>query len=437
LPDGTYWLQEHVIGRYNYTVACGTGADAVQASVAVDWTGTPTVSVSAPDGAVRGSTFSVSYKTNVVPCTASGGDPGDNWSGQFQDAFGYVTVLAQTTGTRTYTITCGSGAQTVTASTSVNVVPSTPQVTLTADKTGQLTGVPVTLTWSSNVSPCVQSGGSPGDGWGGSFGSAGSAAVTETSASIYVFLVVCGTGSLTASASTFVQYADVAAPMLTASKSEALVGESITLTWASTDGSACLATGGTGVDGWYGNRAASGSMDVRESYAGMSSFVLACGRSLPATVQVQIDLPPTPLSPSVGLTASAGTVQVGDPFTLTWTASNAQSCGASGGAANDGWAGTLAATGGSVTIREPIDARYSYVVTCFGASGATVGAVANVLVYQPMTTTSPSPATSSSSGGGGGGGGAMGPVDVAFFSALALCGFVRRRRIAAQRSVVD
>jgi hypothetical protein len=171
----------------------------------------------------------------------------------------------------------------------------------------------------------------------------------------------------------------------------------------------------------------------------MFSFVLACGRSLPATVQVQVDVPPTPFSPSVGLTASTGTVQVGDPFTLTWTASNAQSCGASGGAPNDGWAGTLAATGGSMTIREPIDARYSYVITCFGASGASVGAVANVLVYQPTSTTSqsPSPATGSSSGGGGGGGGAMGPIDVAFFSALALCGFLRRRRIAAQRSAVD
>jgi hypothetical protein len=432
-PSAMFDEQELVIGPYDYTVSCGAGANAVQGTVTVDWTGTPGASVNGPDGAVRGSTFTVEYSSNVVPCTASGGEPGDNWTGQFQDGYRYISVTEQTVGTKTYTITCGSGAQTVTASASVNVISNAPQVTLTADKSAQVVAVPVTLTWSSNVSPCVLSGGSPGDGWSGSFGSSGSVAVTETSAYSYFFTIWCGTGSLKASASTFVTFANALPPMLSASKTEALVGETFTLTWASTDGSTCATTGGNGSDGWQGNLPSSGSLDVRESYTGTMTFGLVCGGSLPATVYVKIDPaatgPDPSLPPTVQLAASTGSAKVGEDFTLTWTVSNAQSCTASAGAANDGWTGALAANGGSMTIREAMVAQYTYDITCFGANGTMSAAVAAVSVYQPT-----SDGASSSSGGGGGG--SMGPIDVAFFSALALCGFLRRRRVAAQRSAV-
>lgn len=436
-PYATFDLQESVIGQYDYTVACGSGADAVQASVTVDWTGTPAASVTAPDGAVRGSTFTVAYFSNVVPCTASGGEAGDNWPGQFQTGSRFLSVTAQTVGTKTYTITCGSGAQTVTASASVNVVADAPKVTLTADKSVQVVGVPVTLTWSSNVSPCVLSGGSPGDGWSGSFASSGSVMATETSANLFYFAVSCGSGSLTAYVSTSVTYAYALAPMLTASKTEALVGETITLSWASTDGSPCVTQRGNGNDGWAGDLPPSGSLDVRESYPGVMTFGLVCGRSLPATVYVKIDAPPTgpdpSLPPTVRLTAP-GSAKVGEDFTLTWTASNAQSCTASGGNANDGWTGALAASGGSMTIREPTDAHYTYAITCFGANGTMAAAVADVFVDQPLGTTSPAPSDGSTGSSGGGGGGAMGPIDVAFFLAAALGGLWDRRRRAALRS---
>jgi len=399
--------------------------------VTVDWTGTPSVSISAPSRAVRGSAFDVVFFTNVVPCTASGGEQGDSWTGQFADANEVISVVEQTAGTKTYTITCGSGAQTVTASTSVDILAAAPQVTLTPAYSEPIVGTPVTLTWSSNMSPCVLGGGRAGDGWTGTFGSAGSLTVTETTPDVYVFFVTCGTYPLTAAATASVKYGFVPAPTLTASKTEVGVGESITLTWASADGSTCTATGGSSGDGWQGNRGAGGSVDVREPLAGTVLFVLVCGQSFPASLTIKIDPPQTAdpsFPPIVQLTANPTTAQVNDPITLTWTTTpNTQTCTASGGSADDGWNGPLSKDGGSETLRETLARRYEFGITCQAGYGASASATVVVIVNPATTTPSPTPSTSS----GGGGGGAMGPIDVAFFLALFVCALWQRRRPAS------
>ena len=115
-------------------------------------------------------------------------------------------MIEQTAGTRTYAVVCGSGALGE-RQVDVEVVADAPLVTLTADSTAQVTGRPVTLTWSSNMSPCVPRGGRPGDGWSGSFGSAGAVTVTEEVAGAHFFAITCGTGSLTARESVWVTYA--------------------------------------------------------------------------------------------------------------------------------------------------------------------------------------------------------------------------------------
>jgi hypothetical protein len=433
-PQGSWRVQQAVIGQYDYTVTCGSGGTAAQATTSVSWTGTPSVQVHAPSDAVRGSTFFVGYSSTVVPCDASGGTPGDNWTGHFGDGDGSALVVEQTAGTQTYTITCGSGDQTVTASANVDILSDAPYVTLKPDKIGQVIGAPVTITWQSNVSPCTASFGRPGDGWTGTFPGSGSLTVTETSLGVVEFWMSCGT-DVVAGADAYVQWANVPPPLLTVSKTEALVGEVITLTWSSVDGSACNAIEGFSGDGWEGAKAASGSLDVREPMNGTWYFVLSCGQSAPAGVVVKIDAP----DPSMfRLVADPTSVVAGQPVTLTWSATVGGACMASGGTGDDGWSGFLPAIGGSKTVQPNRAGRYTYTVKCSSSFSTTLlVANADVIVSQTMTTSASTPSdggnslsTSNNSGGGSGGGGAMGPVDIAFFLVAALAGFYRRRRLA-------
>jgi hypothetical protein len=428
LPHAMFALQASVIGQYVYTVKCGTGADVVQASTTVSWTGTPQVTMDGATDAVRGSNFSVSYFSNILPCTTSGGIAGDEWAGQqFKDTGQYISIVEQSVGTPTFTVTCGSGGQTAMASRSVNIVAEAPRVALTPDKEVQLKGQPITLTWSSNASPCHLAGGRSGDGWVGNVASSGSMSVTEPASGSYYFSVTCGTGALAATASTVLVYSDFAPPMLTASQGQSPRGQNVTLSWASADGSACVATGGSPTDGWAGNRAASGSVDVKGSSSGYTFFYISCGPSPTVNARVVFFDPPT-----VKLIAGTSSAPVGEGVALTWGVTYADSCTAAGGNQTDGWVGNLSAFGGTKVIQETASGTYVYSISCVGFSNITASANVSVTMNPapPPPTTPPagSGSNGSSSGEAGGGGGAVGPIDIAFYLALGL--FVWRQRRA-------
>ncbi|HEU4617580.1 MAG TPA: hypothetical protein VFV10_06035 [Gammaproteobacteria bacterium] len=415
-----------VIGQYVYTVTCGSDDNIAQASTTVNWTGTPSVTLfGLPTGAVAGSAFSVSYDSNVLPCTRTGGTAGDGWAGTSNRTFSSIQVREPSAGTVAFTVTCGSGSLTATDSATVPIVEAL-QVALTADISGQLTGQPVTLTWTSTTSPCLRTGGYGNDGWSGSSPDAsGSITVTEQAPGTYYFYIACGAGSLTGRATEIVTYAAVAAPTLTADKTHVTVGETITLTWASADGSACNANGGGPSDGWRGNRPATGSVELTETFSGDWDFTLLCAGSLPATVRVTVDPapPPVPL-PVVHLTSGRTSVAMNEPFTLDWAVSYATSCTAGGGSGADGWAGDLDETGGSRDIVETTVGIYDYSVTCIGADGRSATDHLGMAVASQAPSASPS---AGGGGGGGGGGGAIGPFELALFSILGLLG---RRRLA-------
>jgi lysyl endopeptidase len=409
-PSGSLETEAYVIGEYVFSVTCGSGADVAHGSTAVRWTGTPSVQINAPSAVMRGELFTVSYTTNVVPCTWSGGSTRADWPGSSNASHRAVQLREDNGGTVTYTMTCGSGAQTASASVNVDVV----AVTLTADPKGQLTGQPVTLTWSSSISPCVPSGGRPGDGWTDSYGTAGSVTVTEPAAGAYVFSITCGTGSFTARASADVTYADVAAPVLTASRTRATIGDAIRFTWSSADGSACFASSSS--VGWAGDRAPAGTAEVRLATLGRAYYRLRCGQSLEASVAIDA-YPLGPLQgqppPTVHLTPSASSLTLGEPLTLTWTASNAEFCTVAGGQTG-GWSGDLA-TDGSVTLTHASSGTFIHAITCYALGGTRAHASASVVVNQPAP-----PPTSPPADSGGGGGGAMGALDGAFLLVLGL-----------------
>ena len=427
-PHASTFDARSALGQYTYTVACGTGTNTAQASTSVTYTGSPRLSVfPGPYLPIAGFIFLVQYQSNLAPCVFSGGTPGDGWSGSTIAPNGNVNVIEATGGTYTYSITCGTGGQMLQAHTDVTVAAAAPKVTVTADKSPQSLNLPVTLTWSSNVSPCIATGGQPGDGWTGTMASSGAQVVTESSRNLVSYGLNCGASPAQASAFVSVNWLTNLAPTLTANATTASVGQSITLTWASSDGSACSAYGGAN-DGWGASRAASGSFDLRESVVGTYTFWIGCGDSPPSSVVVSFTAPPPvtpPTTPPAGvqLTTSTTTVTVGTPVTLTWTTTNATTCSTGGGTSADGWIGNVSPGGGSQKVSEQSMGVFNYTVTCAGAgdsplAGATVTVTVNAA--PPVTVTA-------SSGGGGG----LGWLEIALLGALVELG---RRRHPLKRS---
>jgi hypothetical protein len=129
-----------------------------------------------------------------------------------------------------------------------------PTVTLSANPSNISTGQSSTLSWTStNATSCTDSG-----GWSGTSGTSGSRSVNPMATTSYT-LVCTGAGG-TASASTTISLSTVSSlPGLKISGSplSIVAGKSSTLTWASTNATACTASGG-----WSGNQSTNGNKVV-------------------------------------------------------------------------------------------------------------------------------------------------------------------------------
>jgi hypothetical protein len=403
------------------------------------WTGTPEVTLEAPTSVIARTQFNISaFANTLMPCTATGGTPGDGWSGILPAApnppYGLGTDLLSVTepnaGTYTYIVTCGSGAQAVTAQATTNVLAVTPYLHLTASNPTPLIGETITIAWDSNLAPCTGAGGTGHDGWVGSAAvpGSGSTSVTESNAGSYLYQMQCHSGALLVQGGVTVTFATTPAPTLTASKTSASVGENVTLTWRSSDGASCLGTGGD--YGWASPKPANGSFDFRESGVGTITFGLTCGTAPPASVSIAVSAPqpaqqPT-LPPSVSLTVSATSMTVGDSITLTYKPANVDSCTASGGNSSDGWlTSNLLLGGSSVSIKETAAGTYTYGITCSRAGFSDVSSSATVTV-------NPQVVVSGNNGGGSSGGGGGGPLGLLDLAGLAV--LVAARAMANARN---
>jgi hypothetical protein len=367
---------ESVIGPYTYTVTCGAGTATASASATVNWVGTPKLNLAAYSSPiVTGQQTSLSWVGNVAPCTASGGAPGDGWSGSPPSANGYLPVTENQTGTYTYTLTCGSGTQVASAQATLTVDSSPVSTTLTASApTGALGGPPVNLSWSSNTSPCQQTGGSGYDGWLQSNASSGTASITEMDPGTYTFQITCGSGITdTASAQATIVFTGPARPTFTASTTSANAAQPFTLTWKSSDGSSCAALLGSPGDGWSGALPSSGSKQIIENVPGPYAYQIKCGVAGISQLGVEVEppqqVPALPPPANVQLTANTASAFIGQDVTLTWSATSTNSCTASGGSGTDGWGGAVA-TSGSATITGQSAGSYQYTIACSGMGSA-------------------------------------------------------------------
>ena len=104
----------------------------------------------------------------------------------------------------------------------------------------------------------------------------------------------------------------------------------------------------------------------------------ACGQSGALTGPGSSDSSTAAAKPVVALAPNASSVSMGQSTTLEWSASNAQSCTASGG-----WSGSQPTSGTRST--GPLTATTTYTLTCTGAGGSGSQS-AEVVVTNPAPT---------------------------------------------------
>ena len=249
-----------------FSVTCsGSGGTSSKASVTVNLI--PTASVTAlPTTVYVGGSATLTWSSSAATtCTGSG-----DW-GALSGTSGSASTGALAA-SAIYHLTCsGPGGTSPVASATVTVVPppAAPTVTLTASPVRITSGATSSLIWSStNATACTASG-----GWSGALPASGSQ-VTAALTSTTTFTLTCtGPGGTTpATGATVTVASGPSTPTVSISAAPAYLasGGSSTITWSTTNATACNATGA-----WSGMQALSGTLATGTLTAN-ATYTLTC-----------------------------------------------------------------------------------------------------------------------------------------------------------------
>ncbi len=160
--------------------------------------------------------------------------------------------------------------------------------------------------------------------------------------------------------------------------------DAATLTWSTTNATACTASGAWSGSRGTGDSASTGILTI----AGTYTYTLTCaGASGSANDSVTVNVSTTPPPPTATVSLKANntsgslTLPTGTNLTLSWTTTNATVCTASANPASAAWTGSKE-TSGSLAI-SPVPTtpgNYVYTLTCNG-----VGNSVTVTVPTPNT----------------------------------------------------
>ncbi len=214
--------------------------------------------------------------SGATQCVASGGISGDGWSGSLAAA-GTQSVTEQVITSATYTLTCSyPGGRSAKSSATVDWAGPTPQVAFLAQPAALWTTRPAVLTWSSNVTPCMLSGGGLSQS---NLPASGSITTTQATSGDVTYLLTCGPAGDTQTVAALVQYVTPALEF-EANGTERLLGQQFILYWQS-DADTCTPSGGAPGDGWSANSflGAGGAVtqfSPQVSAAGTYNYTLTC-----------------------------------------------------------------------------------------------------------------------------------------------------------------
>lgn len=143
---------------------------------------------------------------------------------------------------------------------------------------------------------------------------------------------------------------------LSASPQSVAYNGSTTLTWSSSNTTACSASGG-----WSGSKGLTGTQNFSGIKSNVTYSLTCTGSGGTHTASVSVSVAAAP-SASVALDATDTSVSIGGYTTLNWTANNVTAC-----AASNAWSGNKAFSG-SMQVG-PLAKTSTYVLTCTDLSG--------------------------------------------------------------------
>ena len=160
------------------------------------------------------------------------------------------------------------------------------------------------------------------------------------------------------------------------SASSITAGESITLTWSTSNANSCSASGD-----WSGTKGTNGSETLTLDNVKTYSFTLTCSgatgtSNAVSSVSVDVQEAPSPVINS--FTSSSSTINLNESITLEWTSSNTNSCSAGGD-----WSGSKNVNG-SESIQLDTVKTYTFNLTCSNSSTST-NASLSVVVEDTQT----------------------------------------------------
>jgi len=165
---------------------------------------------------------------------------------------------------------------------------------------------------------------------------------------------------------------------LSAAPSTVTTGGSSTLSWSSANATSCTAS-----QGWTGSKTTAGTQTLTNLQA-TATYTLTCtgpGGSASQSTTITV-LPPAPTPPPVvTLSASPTTVAYNGSSTLSWSATNASSCTASGA-----WSGAKSTSGSQGS--GALTATSSFTLTCTGPGGTAAQTVQVSVTPPPVPTIS-------------------------------------------------
>ncbi len=327
----------------------------------------PTVSLSssAPSIALTGHVTLTWSSSGATSCVADGA-----WSGSLAVS-GMATVTPAVAGTLTYKVICSNSGGARAKSVGLIVYPP-PGIIIAASPATVPAGTISTLSWNvTNATTCNKTG-----AWSGAAPTSGSLTIGPSdpgSPGIYTYGLTCvGPGGSGANSTSLTV---VPRPTLTLdlNPQSVPVGGTANLTWSSANTNSCQASGN-----WSGAEPTNGAQTLGPLPAGTYGYTLTCVGPAGGSVALSQTLTVNP-SPTVTIALVPSDLAIGSAAALTWSATTATACEASGA-----WTGSVPISG-TQSISPSAAGTYDYGITCTGPGGSS-SATAELTVSGLVTT---------------------------------------------------
>jgi hypothetical protein len=319
--SGTLAATQTTPGKYDYHVACGSGAQSAVEDAYITFL-TPSITFYPSTTDLRvGQALELSWSSLANACTTGGGMPNDGWSGAQVGGGGFISIFPANLGTYTYTLRCVQGQASAQAAVTVTLENNPPYATLTVSSNTIAMGQSVTASYKSNIAGCVfgqsavgtqppgivQVSSTGGDSEGTrtfTGGQVGASTLTFDCGSVAGAPTVVSATPQTVTVEQAVS-ASVTAP------ANAVTGTPFTLSWQTGSATSCSASGG-GADGtpWTGAVALpSGQQSITPTATGQFTYTLTCVGQVPGDTtssQATVNVTAAASAPTSGSTSSSG-----------------------------------------------------------------------------------------------------------------------------------